>query len=484
VTGSRYTGVGAVAIIVAVAVIAGDRGAMVMDGVVGRLAIGLFAAVAVFALYAWADRRDPALLLVGIGSAVVVVHEAIQTSIFLISTPDSAAWLALYGFSTLAGLLVLLGNLLNVVPWRDRRGRPPLQPGLVLAANVAGLVVLDVLAVTVRTSGTWQPSGGLGKTAMIVLLVGGGTVMVRSLRWGGRFGWIAAAGLALAIAGLSALVANTADSGTWTWVARAFAGSPGLAAASLVAFVVVGLQMESTRSRRASDRATEVMEGRAEIASIVAHDVRGPAGTIRSIAGSLRTSYQRLGDPERLEFVGMIEQESLRLLRVADQMSLGLKTDAGTLAFTFIVRDLEGPVLQGLHDAEVGDREVRVEAGADVHASIDARWVAEAARQAIENALKFSPADTPIDLSVRRDGEDAVIEVADRGPGIPPEMREQVFEKFCRWRPYGYEDRSGSGLGLFITRSIAREHKGTAVVVDRPDGGTILQIRVPLERET
>ena len=48
----------------------------------------------------------------------------------------------------------------------------------------------------------------------------------------------------------------------------------------------------------------------------------------------------------------------------------------------------------------------------------------------------------------------------------------------------GYEDQSGSGLGLFITRSIAREHKGTAVVVDRPDGGTILQIRVPLGGET
>ena len=226
------------------------------------------------------------------------------------------------------------------------------------------------------------------------------------------------------------------------------------------------------------------MEGRAEIASIVAHDVRGPAGTIRSVAGSLRTSYQRLGDPERLEFVGMIEQESLRLLRVADQMSLGLKTDAGTLAFTFVVRDLEGPVLQGLHDADVGDREVRVDADTDLRASIDGRWVAEAARQGIENALKFSPADTPIDLSVRRDGDDAVIEVADRGPGIPPEMHEQVFEKFCRWRPYGYEDRSGSGLGLFITRSIAREHKGTAIVVDRPDGGTILQIRVPLGGET
>jgi len=477
-------GVALVAALVLGGIVVGDRGAVLLDSVIGGLAAGLFAAVAVFALSAYADRRDPPLLLVGVGAATVVVHQAVVTSIYVIKPPDNTASLAFYGFSTLAGLLVLLGNLLNVVPWRDRRGRPPLQPGFVVAASVAGVVVLDVLAVVTRGSGSWDGTGGLAKTAMAVLLVGGISAMVRSLRWGGRFGWVAAAGLALAIAGAATLVASVAESDRFAWVGRAYAGTQGLAAASLALFVLASLQLESTRSRRATDRATEVMEGRAEIASIVAHDVRGPAGTIRSVAGSLRTSYQRLGDPERLEFVGMIEQESLRLLRVADQMSLGLKTDAGTLAFTFVVRDVEGPVLQGLHDADVGDREVRVEADTDLRASIDGRWVAEAARQGIENALKFSPVDTPIDLAVRRDGDEAVIEVADRGPGIPPEMHERVFEKFCRWRPYGYEDRSGSGLGLFITRSIAREHKGTAVVVDRPDGGTILQIRVPLGGET
>ena len=78
----------------------------------------------------------------------------------------------------------------------------------------------------------------------------------------------------------------------------------------------------------------------------------------------------------------MIEQESLRLLRVADQMSLGLKTDAGTLSFTRTDRDLEGPVLQGLHEAEVGQREVRLDAR---HPSCmrpwTSRWLAEAVRQ-------------------------------------------------------------------------------------------------------
>jgi signal transduction histidine kinase len=319
-----YLGVAVVAALVLGGIVVGDRGAVLLDSVIGGLAAGLFVAVAVFALSAYADRRDPPLLLVGVGAATVVVHQAVVTSIYVIKPPNNTASLAFYGFSTLAGLLVLLGNLLNVVPWRDRRGRPPLQPGLVVAASVAGVVVLDVLAVVTRGSGSWDRTGGLAKTAMAALLVGGIIVMVRSLRWGGRFGWVAAAGLALAIAGAGTLVASTAEGDRFAWVGRAYAGTQGLAAASLVAFVVASLQLESTRSRRATDRATEVMEGRAEIASIVAHDVRGPAGTIRSVAGSLRTSYQRLGDPERLEFVGMIEQESLRLLRVADQMSLGL----------------------------------------------------------------------------------------------------------------------------------------------------------------
>jgi signal transduction histidine kinase len=481
--GRAYLGVAIVAVVTAVSVVTGDRGAVAIATVLGGLAAGLFAAVAVFALVVYREQRDVPLLLVGVGAAAFIAHGTLVSMIGVVATPASEGWIRLVGFSTLTGLLVLAGNLLAVVPWRDRRGREPVRPSTVVAASVAGAVVLDVAAVlaepTQFSSGP-RDLGALGVVATVAIAVAGVVVLVRSVLWGGRSGWVAAAGACLAILGVAAFAAQrSTDPDTLRLVGRATAGTTGLMGAMLLVFVVIGLQLESTRLRRTSDRATEVMEGRAEIASVVAHDVRGPAGTIRSVAGSLRTSYQRLGDAERLEFVGMIEAESLRLLRVADQMSLGLKTDAGTLEFTLVDRDLEGPILQGLHEAEAGQRQVRVSIDEGLRARVDERWLAEAVRQGLENAMQFSPADTPIDLRALDEDGGATIEIEDRGPGIPDDMRERVFEKFCRWRPVGYEDRGGSGLGLFIVRSIAREHGGDATTVAGPEGGTILQIRLP-----
>lgn len=477
-----------IVIVVAVTIlsmVAGDTGAVAIASVLAGLATGLLAAVAVFALVVYAEQRDVPLLFVGVGAAAFVIHQILVSVVAVLFHPVTEGWLRLQGFAILTGLLVLLANLVAVVPWHDRRGREPVRPQIVVAASVVGLIALDVLAVffePIRFSTGRADLGSLGTIAEVVLVVGGVVGLVRSLRWGGRFGWVAAACAELTILGLALIATQKVNSDNiLRLTARATAGSTGLIGATLLVFVVIGLQLESSRMRRTSDRATEVMEGRAEIASIVAHDVRGPAGTIRSVAGSLRTSYQRLGDAERLEFVGMIEQESLRLLRVADQMSLGLKTDAGTLPFTRTNRDLEGPILQGLHEAEVGQRDVRLDLAPDLHSSVDDRWLAEAVRQGIDNAMRFSPEDEPIDLRSRRTGSEAVIEIEDRGPGIPDDMREQVFEKFCRWRPVGYEDRPGSGLGLFIVRSIVREHGGDATVVAAPTGGTILQIRLPLE---
>ena len=85
---------------------------------------------------------------------------------------------------------------------------------------------------------------------------------------------------------------------------------------------------------------------------------------------------------------------------------------------------------------------------------------------------------TPVTVSVRRDGDDAVLEVADRGPGVPPEMRERIFERFARGG--GDTTRSGgSGLGLAIVRAVADAHGGRVELLDAPGGGSRFVVRLP-----
>ena len=69
--------------------------------------------------------------------------------------------------------------------------------------------------------------------------------------------------------------------------------------------------------------------------------------------------------------------------------------------------------------------------------------------------------------------------MVDEGPGIPLERREDVFDKYPNWRPDGYEQAAGSGLGLFLVRGIVDGHDGEVVIVDAPGGGTMLRIRIP-----
>jgi two-component system, OmpR family, sensor kinase len=98
----------------------------------------------------------------------------------------------------------------------------------------------------------------------------------------------------------------------------------------------------------------------------------------------------------------------------------------------------------------------------------------------IENALIHTPAGTPVTVSVRRDGDSARLEVADRGPGVPQDMRERVFERFAR----GGGDaapRGGSGLGLAIVRAVASGHGGNVEVRDAEGGGASFVVTLPVD---
>jgi two-component system sensor histidine kinase KdpD len=97
----------------------------------------------------------------------------------------------------------------------------------------------------------------------------------------------------------------------------------------------------------------------------------------------------------------------------------------------------------------------------------------------IENALKYTPAGTPLEIGAVKSLTKVTVYVADRGPGIPPGLEERLFEKFYRASPE--RAQSGVGLGLAICRAAVEAHGGQIWADNRPGGGAIFRLTLPLD---
>lgn len=227
-------------------------------------------------------------------------------------------------------------------------------------------------------------------------------------------------------------------------------------------------------------RSDDVAE-RARVVSMLSHELRSPIATIKGLAATINTHSDRLSDAEKREFVGQIEHEAQRMLDAVNQAALAMKLDAGLPHLDRRPQDPAVAVREGAAAADTGDHPVEIDGEDGSTAPIDRLLLGEAVRQLVQNAARYSPPGTPIRVSIRTEGGETLIEVADGGPGVPAAMREAVFERFTDWRPPGYEGTEGIGLGLFICRRIAERHGGGASLEEGPAGGTMARVRLPLE---
>jgi len=465
------------------------EGRAAIDGLLVALCLG----GAALGFTRYRSTGDSSPLFVAAGLAVI----AIQTFVFdlhWIRSQDASPWegtsLPLFGWFA-AWTIAAVGFLL-ARPWWDRRGRKPIRAPLVFGVAAVSLGVVDLLLLAVRHSlprvknVDIRHGGAFAHTAPGLIVVG-----------------LLAVAL-LAIAAWRELIIRGDARSPHPWLALAWTVAFGaqivflahpvpfrpfvipvdtltlLAVASALVASLAPQRAEASRARRASDRAQEVMGGRAEIAAMIAHEVRGPVSTVRGLAGTALAHYDRLSDDERKEFFDLIEQESRRLLATVTQASNALKVDAETITYVLTPQDLATAVREGVDAADVGEHPVDVEVPDGVRVRIDRRWLPEAVRQVVDNAARFSPPHASIQVAARADDGWVSIEVTDHGPGIPPERRQEVFEKYVAWRPDGYEQKAGSGLGLFLTRGIVSGHHGEVSIGDAPDGGTMLRIRLPM----
>ncbi len=224
------------------------------------------------------------------------------------------------------------------------------------------------------------------------------------------------------------------------------------------------------------------MQKQREFVADASHELRTPLTSVLANLELLQASLNVPSQAEDREMVDSALRSSRRMSRLVGDLLLLARADAGRLDkhrrcdLAEVAGDAaaEAAPLMGDRTLTVdNDRPLRVEGSPDeLHRMV---------LNLLDNAARHTPAGALIELSLREGGGDAVVEVADDGPGIPAAMREQIFDRFVRGEgPADTARGTGTGLGLAIVSAVAESHGGSVEATAAESGGALFRIRIPL----
>jgi len=225
--------------------------------------------------------------------------------------------------------------------------------------------------------------------------------------------------------------------------------------------------LEAEALRRADAVKTSVIQA-------VSHDLRTPLATIETALDGLQSPMIELTEREQTELLESVRLELQRLKRFVENLLDLSRLQAGAAVPAQAIWTADALAEQALDELQEGSR-VRVEVPDDLPPlRTDAAQVQRALVNVLENALKFSPAETMVVLRAESDGDDVILRVDDRGPGISHDEAATVFEPFQHTGGSG-----GSGLGLAIARGFVTANGGRIWVEEGSLGGACFVIALP-----
>jgi two-component system sensor histidine kinase KdpD len=220
---------------------------------------------------------------------------------------------------------------------------------------------------------------------------------------------------------------------------------------------------------------------RTSLLSSLSHDLRTPLGAITGAASSLLEDRANVPEATRRGLLETILEESQRMSRLIGNLLDMIRVESGALQVQKEWQPLEEPVGVALIrlDDRLRDHPVTVTLPPDLPlVPLDTVLIEQVFINLLENAVKYTPAGTPIEISaVVTDGV-VRVDVADRGPGLPPGEEARIFEKFHRVPSAAVA--GGIGLGLTICRGIVTAHGGRIWAENRADGGAVFRFTLPL----
>ncbi|CAA9583111.1 MAG: Osmosensitive K+ channel histidine kinase KdpD, partial [uncultured Thermomicrobiales bacterium] len=216
------------------------------------------------------------------------------------------------------------------------------------------------------------------------------------------------------------------------------------------------------------------------------HDLRTPLASIRAAAGSLLQDEIEWDPETRREFAAAIDEEAARLNRLVGNLLDLSRVEGGALHPRKELYPLDALIRAAVERlaGHLAGRRLDIDLPPDLPpVPLDPVQIDQVLTNLLENAIKYTPDGAPIAVMAAVDGggDAVIVSVADRGPGIPPAERAQVFDKFYRLR--GNAHAAGTGLGLAIARRLVEAHGGRIWVDDHPGGGARFNLSLPLSAE-
>ena len=245
------------------------------------------------------------------------------------------------------------------------------------------------------------------------------------------------------------------------------------------------LALENIKNAREKEEAAILVKNeqlRANLLRAISHDLRTPLTSISGNADNLLVNYQKMDDDTRKRTFTDIYDDSMWLINLVENLLAVTRIEGDQVHLTQSVELMDEVITEALRHINRKSKEhtVRVSSSEElILAHIDAKLIVQVIINLMDNAVKYTPVGSVIEIHTEKDAQKVIVSVSDNGPGIPDEQKPHIFDMFYSGANKVADSRRSLGLGLSLCKSIVTAHGGTISVADNHPKGTVFTFTLP-----